>query len=254
MRDIRSHRALLHYQFLAELKSSHVNTLLGQVWWLLEPVLSMAIYVVLLGMILRAGKEHYAIFILSGILPWHWHAKSTSQSAGSLVRAAGLIRALNFPRCVMVFTPLLSNGVHAAVALGLLVAAMPVFYEFPSWHVVLVPALFVCQGIFTLALGVLLAIANVFVRDVQKMLEPGLRAWYFLSPALYDIQDIPRHLQSLAYLNPFAAYLPAFRDVLMYHRLPNLTPLLIWTGVSLVFLHFALALFYRAEGRIARVL
>ncbi len=254
VRALRTHGPLLRYELKAELKSKHVNTVLGELWWLLEPVLSMAIYVLLLGAILRHGQPNYAVFILSGLLPWHWFAKAMQQGAQSLVRASGLIRAVNFPRSILTLTPILTNAIHAAVAMLLLTAVMPLIYEPPTWHVVLVPLLMISQAILTLGLALFLAVFNVFVRDVEKVLDPVLRAWYFLSPALYELNRIPAEFRGWMMLNPFAAYLPAYRDVLMHHRVPDLLPLAVWTAIGLLLLQGGLAVFMRLEGRVARVL
>lgn len=254
LQDVRSHRTLLRYQFLAEVRSSHSSTYLGALWWILEPLFSMSIYVVLLGMILRANRHDYAIFVLCGLLPWHWHARSVSHGAQSLIRASGLIRSLNFPRSIMVLTPMLANGFHALLAMLLVVITMPLFYEMPTWHVVWIVPLMVCQAIFTLSLCLFLSISNVFVRDTEKFIDPLMRAWYFLSPALYDLDRLPKEWQGWMMLNPFATFLPAFRDALMHHRTPQWGAVLIWTAISLVLLQMALWYFERREGRVARVL
>jgi len=109
---------LIRYMVSANMKRTHVDTVLGQIWWVLDPLLQMAIYVVLVEIIFNRGTPDYPLFIFAAILPWKWFAIAIGSSTGSITAREGLIQ---WPAVVAT----VPAGIGAAVLGGLLAERVP---------------------------------------------------------------------------------------------------------------------------------
>src|SRR5918992_4298595 len=99
--ELLTRRRLIRYMVSANMKRTHVDTVLGQVWWVLDPLLQMAIYVVLIEIIFNRGTPDYPLFIFAAILPWKWFSISLGAATGSITGREGLIRQVQFPKIVL---------------------------------------------------------------------------------------------------------------------------------------------------------
>ncbi len=256
LRDIRQRHRLIRYLVGADLKRTHADTLFGQIWWLLDPLLQMAIYVVLVTVIFRRATPDYPPFLFAAILPWKWFATTLNDATTSVTGRQGLIRQIQFPKLVLPTAAVTAGTVSFVV--GLLALGMVyVFYlhRLSAW-VLLIPLIAVVQYAFTLALGVALAAMNAFYRDVHNVLRHVTRLWFYLSPALYSINDLREGSveRFVLQLNPMTHLLESYRAVTWGTSAPDWLGLLAVLGLSVVLLVFAVALFKRVEPAFARIL
>ena len=256
-----SRRRLIAYLVRADLKKSGADTLLGNVWWIIDPLLQMLVYYVLVGVILKRGGEDYPLFILSAILPWKWFESTVRGGAGAVVTHERLVKQIYFPKLVLPFAATLSGIVHFAFGLIPLTALMVVAYpDRLSLWLLLIPAVAFIQLVFSLAVATLLAGVNVFYRDIGNLARHLLRFWFYLSPALYGLDEVAKlseNHQGVALwfaINPWTYLLGAYRDLIYYGQAPEWGPLAIVLLGSVVLLGFAILAFKRLEPSFAKVL
>jgi hypothetical protein len=99
--DIRSRRRLVRYLVQADIRKRGADTILGNIWWVLDPLLQMVVYVVFLSIIVRNGPPDYPLFIFAAILPWKWFTASVTDATTSIVRQDQLIKQIQFPKLVL---------------------------------------------------------------------------------------------------------------------------------------------------------
>jgi len=273
--EILSRRRLIRYLVQADMKKRGSDTVLGNLWWILDPLLQLVVYVILVAVLSRGkGIPDYPLFIFVAIIPWKWFNAVTTDATTSVMRAEKLIRQIAFPKLVLPVASTVAGVVGFLWGLVplVLLLLLPLLFGEPSrasLMLVWVPVIAGVQFVFTLAVAILVAAGNVFFRDLGNALGHALRLWWFLSPGLYSIQTledtnfIQKHpiVADLFGLNPFAVLFEAYRAVIYGApdgvgppHPPDLIALGILLVASLALLAIAITFFKRVEPEFAKVL
>jgi len=267
--EILSRRRLIRYLVAAEMKKRGSDTILGNLWWILDPLLQMVVYVIFVTVISKRPAPDYPLFIFAAILPWKWYSAVVGDATTAVVQQATLIRQIAFPKLVLPVATATAGVVGFAwglIPLGGLLLLHPARI---SIMVLWIPVIAVVQYVFTLASAVLVSALNVYFRDLGNAIQHLLRLWWFLSPGLYSLSSlletdtIKSHhiLGVLAAANPFSILFEAYRAVI-YGGPNGLTPptspdvvaLFFLLIASLVFLGICIMWFKRLEPDFAKVL
>jgi lipopolysaccharide transport system permease protein len=257
--DLLRYRDLFGNLFRRDFQARYKGSALGVVWSLANPLLLMAIYVLVFSLLWQVTDEipHYPLYLLSGLAPWLFFSTSLTAAARSMLDNASLIRKTRFPRQLVplssVATQLVTLAVMLAVLLVLNMALIPEVRD-TAWLAIPLAALFVC---FVGGLAIAVAAANVLFRDVEHLVGSLLLPWFFLTPILYSFDQIgafEEHDTLVAVLrwgNPVTPPIEAIRAPLWAGTLPAAGDV-VYLGVAAV---AALALgawvFSRADDRIA---
>jgi len=269
--ELWSRRSLVRYLVQADLKKKGADTLLGNLWWVIDPLLQMLIYVVLVVVLFQRDQPDYPLFIFAAILPWKWFTSAINDCIVAVSSQDRLIKQIHFPKIVLPTAAVVAgvvNFVFGLIPLGVLLLLW--YPDRISANLVFIPVIAAVQFVFTLGIGLILSAINVFYRDVGNISRHVLRLWFYLSPALYGpatvaavAKDQPA-LYQLMQLNPFYTLFTAYRNVIYGAETPNhssvppLAPdwpalLLLFAG-SLVLLAVATTFFKRIEPTFAKVL
>jgi ABC-type polysaccharide/polyol phosphate export permease len=259
--EVSQRRRLIRYLVQADVRKKGADTLLGNLWWVLDPLLQMAVYVVLVSVVFDRAVPDYPLFIFAAILPWKWFQSTVQDAITSVTGADRLIRQIQFPKLVLPVASAVAGVVNFAFGLIPLTALMLLLYrDRISLALVLIPLIGAIQFAFNVAVAVGLAAINVFYRDVGNLSRHALRLWFYLSPGLYAVEvlrdtagDIPV-VGALLLANPFAILFTAYRDVIYNEVAPDWTALGALLLASLVLLAFTTLLFKRTEPSFAKVL
>src|SRR5664279_871570 len=221
--------ALIWALALKELKLRYKRSVLGFLWALLNPALTMLVLTLVFSTILRFGIPHYSIFLLSVLLPWTFFSQSLSYAVESIVGNGELIKKISVPKLVFPVAAVVSNVINlllSFIPLALLVLGMRhPFYR--TWLYLPIPILTLI--IFTLGMTFFFAAANVYYRDVAHIVQVVLSAWFYLTPIIYALDFIPPNRQWLFKLNPIIYVINGFRLAVYYGKLPK------WQSVAASF-------------------
>jgi len=255
------------------MKKRGSDTVLGNIWWILDPLLQMAVYVVLVSVIRNRAQPDFPLFILAALLPWKWYQSVVSDATNAVVRHDKLIRQIAFPKLVLPVSSATAGVVGFAwgmIPLGLLMLLH--LNRVEPILLIWIPFIAAVQFVFALASAILVSVANVFFRDLGNAIGHGLRLWWFLSPGLYSLQEVrstatvQEHpiIGTLASLNPFAVLFESYRAVIYGGpsgvipgdgpHPPDVVPLLVLLAFSVAFLGVAIVIFKRIEPEFAKVL
>lgn len=269
--ELWSRRQLVRYLVQADLKKKGADSLLGNLWWVIDPLLQMLVYVVLVSVIFQRRTEAYPLFIFSAILPWKWFTSAVQDSIVSVSSQDRLIKQVHFPKIVLPTAAFGSGIVNFGFGLVPLLGLMVVFYPHKlSPMLVFIPVIAVVQLVFTAGVGFIVAAVNVFFRDIGNLSRHLLRLWFYLSPGLYgvatmaDLAGSHPELYQIMQLNPFFTLFTAYRSVIYGQEtanggsLPPMAPDGVALGIllvaSLVFVLVAAVFFKRIEPTFAKVL
>lgn len=211
--ELWRYRLLLGQLTLRALRGRYRPTWLGRSWILLRPALLCAVYVLVFGVLLGVETDPvpFPLFVFSGISLFWFLSSAISETAGSLVGGAGSMSKTYYPRLIAPLTAIAVNSVDLLATLGVVAAMMLLYGVVPSWTAVLAPLLVLAVVALTLAVGLTLAALAVDVRDVSVGLPVAMRVLLYASPCTYPASLIPEPYREWYFLNPFAAFLQAFR-------------------------------------------
>lgn len=214
------YRELIWALALKELKIRYKRSVLGFLWALLNPLFLMIVLTMVFSTIMLIPIKHYAIFLLSVLLPWTFIAQSLSYAAESIVGNADLIKKVRVSKLVFPVAAVVSNLINLFLSFIPLVLIVLVMRHpfYITWLYLPVPLL--ALAIFTLGATFFFAAANVFYRDVAHILQILLQVWFYVTPIIYTIDIFPHKYQWLFKLNPVIFVLNGFRLSVYYGMLP----------------------------------
>ncbi|MBV9154942.1 MAG: ABC transporter permease [Acidobacteriaceae bacterium] len=222
LRDIYRYRELIWALALKELKIRYKRSFLGFLWALLNPALLMIVLTLVFSNIMVISMPHYAIFLLSVLLPWTFFSQSLSYAAESIVGNGDLIKKVAVAKLVFPVAAVVSNMINlllSMIPLALIVLAMRApFY----WTWIYLPIPLLALTIFTLGGTFFFAAANVYYRDVAHILQILLQAWFYVTPIIYTIDIFPAKYRWIFKLNPVIYVMNGFRLSVYYGKLPQM--------------------------------
>ena len=229
------------------------QTIMGFGWAIFMPVLNTVIFSVIFTRVTRldTGGIPYPIFAFTGLLPWNFFATSLRFSVASLTSNSALVTKVYFPRELFPLSAVLVSLIDFAVAFLVLVAMMVYYRTGISWTVLFLPVILLVQIAFTMGVGLLISMANLFYRDVKYLFEVVITVWMFATSVVYPVHLVGGRLAKLLMLNPMTPIIDGYRSVLLRGTLPDPGPFAAAAVLSLVVLAIGWVVFHRMEFRFA---
>ena len=257
--DLLRYRELFGSLFRRDLRARYKGTIFGVAWSLVNPLMLAAIYVLVFSLLWEVTSiDHYPLFLLCGLSMWLFVSSSLTGAARSMLDYAELIKKVRFPRQLVAFSVVATQLVPFAVLLaGLIVVDAIVIPETRDTVLLSIP---IALGIVALTCGIALAVAsaNVVFRDVEHLLAALLLPWFFLTPILYSLEELPGGLEDydvvvdlLRWANPLTPPLYALRDPLFYGEVPAAGDVTYLVVAAVVSLAVGALVFMRMDDRIA---
>jgi lipopolysaccharide transport system permease protein len=258
--DVFRYRELFGSLFRRDLRAKYRGSVLGLAWSLLHPLVLMGVYLLVFSLLWRVaevGSGDYWLFLLCGLPAWVFFATALQAASPSLLENANLIRKVRFPRQLVplsvVATHLVSFAVMLAVVIVLSLVKLPEARD-TVWLSIPLGALFACM-----VAGAALAVAslNALFRDVEHLLAALLLPWFFLTPILYSlgelpgVDDYPAVEFAMHWVNFLTPPIEALRAVLFFGEAPPLADTIYTAVGALVALAFGAFVFTRSDDRIA---
>lgn len=254
--ELWQHRDLLYFLTWRDIKVRYTQALIGVGWAVIQPLMMMVIFTVFLGRLAKVPSDGipYAVFALSGLVPWTYFANALSTATESLITSSNLVSKVYFPRLLMPFAALLSWLPDLAVASVLLVALMLIYGIVPAATVVLLPAFAFFAVLAAASVGTWLSALNVYYRDVRYAVPFVVQLWLFATPVVYPASLVPQQWRPLFGLNPMAGVVEGFRWAMFRGDAPSWALMLVSLGVTLALFFGGIFWFRRMEPRFADVI
>jgi lipopolysaccharide transport system permease protein len=211
------HRELLYFLVWRDLKVRYRQTALGVAWAILQPVLTMLLLTVFFGRLpgLSPAGVPYALYALSGLVPWMFFANAVTDSSNSVLVNPDLITKVYVPRLVVPAASVVGHLVDFAIAFALLVVLLFAYRIPVTYAILLLPVGVLLVVALTLAVGTVMAALNVRYRDIRYALPFVVQLWLFASPVIYSPMLLPERWRWLLNINPMTGILQSFRSALL---------------------------------------
>jgi ABC-2 type transport system permease protein len=217
----RRNRILLRELVVTDFKLRYQGSVLGYAWSLLKPLFLFAIMYVVFGLLVKLGSiEHYAVYLLLGIVLWTFFAEATNQGLSSIVSRGDVIRKVNFPKYIIVLSTTISALVN--LVLNLVIVAVLMIFNGVELHLSALLLPFYIVEIYILALGLafFLSALNVKFRDTSHIWEIVMQAAFYATPIIYPLSIVVEKSEMVAkflMLNPVAQAIQDARYSLITH-------------------------------------
>ena len=213
---------LLIYKTGANLRTEVSRYYLNYLWWVIEPVLLMAVFYVVFGVFMNRNTEHFTAFLLCGLTFWNWFAHSVNNASSSILQGQGIMMQVDIRKVFFPLEVVLQDCFKLIFTLSLLLVFL-FFVQIPfsiTW--LALPILMIIQLCLVLGVAVLCAALVPFVPDLKFVIAMILQLLFFGSGVFYRIDSVvlPEH-RFLMYLNPMAGLLREYRQILISGMWPN---------------------------------
>lgn len=260
--DLRRFRDLLLSLTWRDLRVRYKQSVLGIGWAVLLPFSMMLMFTFVFTRAIDASLVlgidlPYALYAYSGLVPWTFFSVSLGGCVSSLVANRNLVTKVYFPREVFPLSCIAGSFVDFCLAMSVLAGLMLYFHASGAWSFKLAPALLflpvvvVVQIAITIGLGMFLAMANLFYRDVRQVFGAGIQLALFVSAVVVPVPRDGSLLARLIAVNPMVPIIGAYRDCILYGRWPDAIGFSYAVVVSLVLLYGGWFFFRRASYRFA---
>jgi lipopolysaccharide transport system permease protein len=257
VKKLFSYRELLFSLTKKELKVKYRGSALGFFWSLLNPILTMLVYSFVFSIVLKAGIEQFAIFLICALLPFNFLSNSVNYGAGSIIGNSNLVNKIYFPREILPLSIVLSNLINfffELVALFIVLGVMG--YKFYV-YLYLLPVVIFFQFFLVVGMTLLVSALNVFFRDLQHLITIIMMVWFFGTPIIYPLSMVPPEYQFFIKLNPMTVYAAYYRNIFYYVKypegagFPTITDTLIALGITFLIFFVGYFVFKKLEYRFA---
>ena len=221
--NFKKYTFLLQQLISRDFKVKYKRSVLGIVWSLLYPLLTMAVMAIVFSNVFKFSTPgvNYLVYLMSGLIMFNYFSEASNLAMSSVVANFSLINKIYIPKYIFPLSKCLFVGINFLLTLiPLYIIIFATGTGINMFHLLL-PFAFICLFMFTLGMGLILATISVFLRDMFYIYGIILMTWTYLTPIMYDISLISTKLQPFFKLNPLYHYINFAREIILYNRIPQ---------------------------------
>ena len=213
-RDLWHYRELFQVLAARDVAVRYKQTVIGIVWAILRPFLTMVIFTVIFSRLAKLpseGEAPYALMVLAGLLPFTFFSTALTDASSSLINNATLIGKVYFPRLIIPTATIVVSFVDLMISFAIMVAMM-IWYQFlPSWHIFVLPVFVLLAFLASLGPGLWITALNVKYRDFRYVIPFLMQFGLYVSPVGFSSSVVPEKWRLLYSLNPIVGVIDGFR-------------------------------------------
>ena len=246
--ELVEYRELLQLLTRRDLLVRYKQSVMGFAWAIFMPLTNTAIFWLVFTRVAPLRTDlPYPVYAYTGLLAWNFFAASLKTSVVSLTANGTLVTKVYFPRELLPFSAILVGLVDFAVGALVLAGLMAYYGIAPSPTLLLLPVVVLVQAAFTAGVALLLAMGNLFYRDVKYILEVVVTFWMFATAVVYPTERVGGVAGAVLKLNPMTPIIDAYRSVILRGEMPPAGPFLWASAAAVVVLAAGWVIFHRAE-------
>lgn len=257
-KELYTYRELLKTNIKKEIRGKYKGSFLGILWSFINPLLMTLVYAIVFPYLLRGtGTDNYLIFLIVAIIPWNFFTTVIGQGGQCIRSEGGIIKKVYFPREILPISVVLSGLINFFISCVIIIVFLIFSGVGLSLYLLLVPIIAIIQSILSLGLIFIISSINVYVKDLEYIVNFIVQMLFYGTPILYNLDTIshaPEWIVNLVRLNPLSVIIASYRDLLYSQQLFDWKSLSIIFIVSLVILFIGYGIFKKLEKGFAEEL
>ena len=253
--NLYNYREMINNLVHRDLRGRYKGSFLGFLWTFINPLLQLAVYTMVFSVILRAGIDKYYLFLFVALIPWMFFSTCLVGGTTVIFNEKNLVTKIYFPREVLPVSFATSNFINMIYCfIVVLVVVLISGYNLNLIAWLYLPIVMIVEYIMGLGVTLLLSAVTVYFRDMQHIMGIIAMAWQFLTPVMYSNDMVPKKFLPLFMMNPMTSVIMAYRDILYYGKIPDLSTLLIAILFGVVILAIGYFVFNKLQRGFAEEL
>lgn len=242
---------LLQQLVSRDFKVKYKRSVLGVVWSLLYPILTMAVLALVFTNVFKFSTPgvNYLVYLLSGLVIFNYFSEASNLAMSSIVANFSLINKVYMPKYIFPLSKCMFVGINFLLTLIPLYAVIFLTGTGVNIHHLLLPYVYLCLFLFTVGIGFILATISVFLRDMFYIYGVLISLWTYLTPIMYDVSIIPEKFQVFMKLNPMYWFLDFSRQIILYDQMPGIKNFLYCGVIGVGFLLIGIYLFKKNQDK-----
>ena len=253
--ELWQYRDLISLFVRRDFVSVYKQTILGPLWYLIQPILTTITFTVIFGRIARLPTDGLPqfLFYMSGTVVWTYFAECLNKTSNTFITNSQLFGKVYFPRLAVPISILISNLIAFSIQFLLFLCFMFYFWLSgaaikPNLWVLFTPVLVVMMAGLGLGFGIIVSSLTTRYRDLRFLVTFGVQLWMYVTPVIYPVSSIPERFRGLIQANPITPIVETFRYAFLGAGSVNILNLLYSAGFMLVVLVIGVLLFNRIEA------
>lgn len=229
-------RFLIQQLVSKDIKLKYRRSFLGYVWSVLNPLMVMVVMYLVFSHMFRFNVENYPAYLIIGQTLFTFMTEATNQAIYSITGNGALLKKVYVPKYVFTLSKVTSSLVNLLFSIGAMIIVFIVTRVQFSWAMLFFPVILFELYIFSIGMGLFLAQAAVFFRDIQYIYSVVTTAWMYCTPIFYPLSELSEPMQkAIKILNPMYQYVTQFRTIVLERTIPNLFDIAYGYGLALIF-------------------
>ena len=222
--SIKKYKFLLFQLVSRDFKVKYKRSVLGILWSLLYPVLTMAVMALVFTNVFKFSTPgvNYLVYLMSGLVIFNYFSEASNLAMSSVVGNFSLINKVYIPKYIFPLSKCIFVGINFLLTLIPLYAIIFITGTGVNINHLALPYVYACLFLFTVGIGFILATISVFLRDMFYIYGVIITLWTYLTPIMYDITIIPEKFQVFMKLNPMYWFLDFAREIILYNQMPGI--------------------------------
>lgn len=238
IRELYNYRQLLKSNVRKEIRGKYKGSFLGVLWSFVNPLLTTLVYAIVFPFLLKGAQPHYTTFIVIAILPWSWFTTVISQGTSTVLVNGNILKKVYFPREILPISINVSGLINFLISCLIIFIFVMVSGIGFSINIIFLPIVIFIQFILLQGIIFITSSINVYVRDLEYIVNFFVTMLFYGTPVLYSMDMFPQKIQNILYFNPMTTIIESYRKIFFYHETPNFLSLLyvLLFSVSLLFI------------------
>lgn len=248
IKEITKYKEFLKSNVKKDIRGKYKGSFLGVLWSFVNPLLSVIIYAIVFHYIMRFQIDNYLIYLIAGIIPWTFFTTSITSGMNSIIFNADIIKKVYFPRVILPISSVTSALVNFLISCIIIVIFALISGVGIGYSLLFLPVVALIQYIFTLGIVFILSAVEIYVRDIEHIINFFVGMLFYVTPILYTPDFVPENFSFLLKLNPLSYLIEAYHSIFYYKQIPNLTDL----GIVFVLSAFIFTLGYMIFNKLQK--
>ncbi len=233
-----------------DIKLKYRRSFLGYLWSILNPLLSMIVMTIVFSQMFKRNIDNFPVYLLTGNIMFTFMRESSTLAMGSVIGNSSLLKKISVPKYIFALSTVTSSLVNFLFSLGALFIVVIITSVKITFACIFIFIPIIEIYVFCIGLGLYLAQASVFFRDIRNIWSVITLAWMYLTPIFYPLDLLSETLQYwIQRVNPMYIYITQFRDLVLFGKLSSLSLIIRGLFFALLMLFIGIWRFKRNEDR-----